>query len=72
MKLVFDRKFYNNPRFWIFFIIIFNCVYKGIINYLKISDAINYLNDFACIILFIFILQKQKNNRLLGNFISDF
>lgn len=64
MRFTVNRKFYNNPKFWIFFIIVFNCIYKAMINYLKFPELINYFNDVACLILLIFLIQKNKDGKL--------
>lgn len=46
-----ERKFYENPQFYLMAVIVFNCVYKSLIHYLHLPNAVNYLNDLMCAVL---------------------
>ena len=67
-----SRTFYNKPVFWIWFLIIYNCVYRGAASFLSLPDAMAYLSDIAWIILGLAlvtnragILSDAKNVRVL-------
>lgn len=54
-----SRNFYTKPIFWIWLIIVFNCIYRAMIHFLGVPDAIAYLSDFAWIILGVSLLKHK-------------
>ena len=55
-------KYFERPEGWIGCILVFNCVYKALINFLRMPAAINYFNDALCmLLLYAVTISYQKN-----------
>ena len=53
---------FEKPEGWIWCIIVFNCIYKVLVNFLNIPSAINYLNDLLCmLLLYVVLISLQKH-----------
>lgn len=61
MKIAIPRKFYEKPIFWIWFLIVFNNIYRSLIGFLHFSNVIVYLSDIACVILGFSLLKNRKS-----------
>lgn len=57
-----STKYFKKPEGWIGCILVFNCVYKALINFLRMPVAINYFNDVLCmLLLYAVTVSYQKN-----------
>ncbi|WP_270496563.1 hypothetical protein [Eisenbergiella porci] len=50
-KMSISIRYFEKPEGWIWCIIVFNCIYKALVNFLNMPSAINYLNDLFCLLL---------------------
>lgn len=59
-KLRILLNYFEKPEGWIGFILVFNCIYPALVNFLNIPMAINYLNDLLCGLLLLAVFNSLK------------
>lgn len=62
-----QHKFYKNSVILIYFIIVFNCIYKALITFLHFPDFIVYASDFAWVFLGILLIPREKRSDYINN-----
>ncbi len=63
-RLNISLKYFERPEGWIGCILVFNCVYKALINFLRMPAAINYFNDALCMLFAVcgnYLIPKKWN-----------
>lgn len=61
MKIRISKKFYQKPVFWIWFLLVYNCIYRALCGLLGFPSGITYLSDVACMVLGIALIQNKKS-----------
>lgn len=64
--MIFSSEFYKKPKNWVWLILVWDLFYAVLINYLRFPQAINYFNDFACLVLLHSIIMTYRRKGGIG------